>query len=224
MSELSQKLYVEAATAEIFKDEPDRAKKQLISEVVQKRLPQLDVAFMAALAAYLRAAEARGETDIAMLLTAVRNEVQIVELLTRTRGERKRRAVVKTALNGGNGGDIPGCGANEIATAAGDLIDDMERKATIADWKLLMRLCVAREVARIEDLRSGRTTVPPNQGTALEMAVVKNLVSVPDSQRRRSLLRSAFEDSLKQDSEQEKTGVHRVELPWHSHVVHKKKK
>jgi len=217
LREMSDTMFVEVATADVLGEEPELTQSEALRGAIKKRLNDLDASFMAALAAYMRAAEARGDRQLIQILTFVREEVlaaltsklppsmQVVDLIVREPTLEQRNRILSTSVGGGDGDKIPSCSPDEIALAVGQLIDEMERMAEVPEWKLLMRLCSAREMVRrmgVEDERSARTTVPPSQAMSAETQMVNNLAMVVDPNRRKSFLRAAFDKSQNSERRQ----------------------
>jgi len=208
-------MLVEGAMSDILQTAGDSANAipeltlKTLRAAVKSRLDLMDAGFLAALAAYKRAAEAKGDANTIRLFNAIREEVllaismrlppamQIVDMLVRKYSQEERDGILRTSVEGGNGADIPACTADEIALAVGQLIGEMEKMEQIPDWGLLLHLCAARERVRglgLKDELSARE-LPPKQAMSRETQMCNNLAILGDRMRRKAVLKREFEKS-----------------------------
>lgn len=210
VQEVGDKVLIEGAVSEVMEEETGSdLSLQILKHAVNSRIELMDAGFLAALAAYKRAAEAKGDENTLRLINAIREEVliavskklpapmQIVDLLVRNITPEERAFILTTSVGGGNS-DIPACSPDEIALAVGQLIDEMEKMEQVPDWSLLLQLCHARELVRrigLVDEISARQSMPPKMAMTMETSLVNALCSVGDPMRRKALLKRAFDKS-----------------------------
>ena len=157
---------VEDGAAEVDGEEPGETHSNLLRASVAKHLDDLDEPFLTALNGYIGAAAGtpgspgKAPAELVRLLVAVREavldavaeqlpaELRLLELLTATRGEATRVALVRAAASGGRAG-VPPCPAAEVENAAARMVESMEDvDQGVADPRLLVRCVLAREAAR----------------------------------------------------------------------------
>eukprot|EP00850_Spirogloea_muscicola_P005017 SM000022S07231 [mRNA] locus=s22:665524:679079:- [translate_table: standard] len=134
----------------------------------------LDRAFLLALDFMLHQAQKDHDDKREWLLQVLKDQVQVVGLLCRTKDKEERREVLCRAAGGGGvydavgGGkfEIPAAKLGDVAAQADDVVSSMEERQAVPDRRLLARLVLVREEAR--SLAAGGHLDPRNDTRGLQ--------------------------------------------------------
>eukprot|EP00850_Spirogloea_muscicola_P002507 SM000009S23636 [mRNA] locus=s9:1224350:1238286:+ [translate_table: standard] len=134
----------------------------------------LDRAFLLALDFMLHQAQKDHDDKREWLLQVLKDQVQVVGLLCRTKVKEERREVLCRAAGGGGvfdavgGGkfEIPAAKLGDVAAQADDVVSSMEERQAVPDRRLLARLVLVREEAR--SLAAGGHLDPRNDTRGLQ--------------------------------------------------------
>lgn len=223
--EMQQTLLAHSLVAE-EDEAVDTSPESALRDAVQKRIGDFDAAVMSALDSYAEVLASQPDDEMremAHLLLWVRDvvvdiandelpeEVRLVDVLARLPTDEGRDEVLALAKRGGGTGPggvrVPSCPPERVVMASTNIVDDIEKRESLdrRAWQLLARVCAAREAARrhADDASAGspfgyhaNASTSPSNLLAGDVALLQGLYAVADPQRRRALIRDAFDEAF----------------------------
>jgi len=201
---LREMMIAEGVVSVMGEEHRDTTLKEAIQGCLLQETDNLSDVFLATLMQFTKAATDKGQEQAAAILAAIYEETilyveskmpsemrllsELIEQpVARVRQERIDIAITTTGRDG-----EPEYNLEALAITANRMVEDMEKRTSIPDRGLLLRMCLVREELRVTALRNGQmspelvkfqTVIP-----ARVSHFVKELIPVGDAARRLALM------------------------------------
>lgn len=205
MKKVLREMMVSEGVAFVAGDEHgETTLKEAIAVSLKDEADNLSDVFLATLMQYTKSAKDKGQEQVAGMLSAIYEEtilyvenkmpaeMKLLSQLIEQPSSKIRDEAIRAAIAEEEGGSSATCNLESLAITSTRMVEDMEKRSSVPDRNLLIRLCLVREELRVTALRNGQMSPELVKFQAVIPTrvshFIKELIPVSDSARRVALL------------------------------------